>query len=98
MQRIILLALTLTACATVGKKFDTTHVHEIQKGTQTKSEITAWFGPAHSSTQLTQSELGCVERWQWMHARSRPGSTKSQVLIVDFDSDGKVCDNAYSQK
>ncbi len=98
MKRITLFAIAFTACATVGKKFDTSHVHEIQKGKQTKAEITAWFGPAHSTTQLTKSELGCVERWQWTHARSSMGSTTAEALLVDFDSDGKVCDNAYSKQ
>lgn len=97
MYRIALLS-TLFACATVGHSFDTTHVHEIQNGVHTKNDMSAWFGPEHTTTQITQSEKGCVERWQWVHAHSGPGSTTSEALIVDFDAGGKVCDNAYSEK
>lgn len=91
-------ALGLTACASAGKKFDTTHVSDIKKGTQTKNEILAWFGPAQSTTPVTQSEQGCVERWIYSYAHSVVGgSTVSEALIVDFDATGKVCDNAYSK-
>jgi hypothetical protein len=87
------------ACATVGKKFDTTHANDIRKGTHDKSQITDWFGPPHQTTSpLSGHPAGCVERWQWTYAHSvAGGSTVSDSLVVDFDSDGKVCDNAFSQ-
>jgi hypothetical protein len=99
MQKIVIMFVVFAGCATVGKKFDTTHVNDIQKGTQTKAEILGWFGPAQSTTQLAKSELGCTERWTYMYAHSAVGgSTVSEALVVDFDAAGKVCDNAYSKK
>jgi len=86
-------------CATVGKAFDTTHVNDIQKGTQDKAQISSWFGPPHKTISPLQGHpAGCVERWQWTYAHAvAGGGTRSDALIVDFDADGKVCDNAFSQ-
>lgn len=90
---------SLCACASAGQKFDTTHVHDIQKGVQSKTEIQAWFGTAPTTSAVTQSELGCVERWIYTYAHSVAGaSTTSEALIVDFDAKGKVCDSAYSKQ
>ena len=99
MFKLAVMLAVVAGCATVGKKFDTTHVNDIQKGTQTKTDILGWFGPAQSTTQLASSQLGCTERWTYMYAHSvAGGSTVSEALIVDFDAAGKVCDNAYSKK
>ena len=88
----------LAACATVGTKFDTTHVNDIKKGEQDKAVMAAWFGQPHRTQALANQPTGCVERWQWTYAHSAVGAgTVSDALIVDFDSAGKVCDNAYSQ-
>lgn len=89
----------LVGCATVGTKWDTTHVNDIQKGVQDKAQITAWFGePQSRISPLRNNPSGCVERWQWTYAHSAvAGSTVSDVLVVDFDAAGKVCDNAFSQ-
>jgi outer membrane protein assembly factor BamE (lipoprotein component of BamABCDE complex) len=85
-------------CATVGKQFDTTHVNDIKKGEDDKAKIKGWFGEPHTTAPVTNSAAGCVERWQWTYAHSvAGGSTVADSLVVDFDKDGKVCDNAYSQ-
>lgn len=88
----------VAACATVGRKFDTTHVNDIVKGQHDKQQITQWFGsPNQTTSPLTGNPAGCVERWQWTYAHSVAGGrTVSEVLIVDFDAAGKVCDNAFS--
>jgi hypothetical protein len=91
--------IAFAACATVGKKFDTTHVHDVQKGVQSKAEIQAWFGPAGTTSMIAKSDLGCTERWMWQYAHSvAGGSTTSEALVVDFDAQGKVCDSAYSKQ
>jgi outer membrane protein assembly factor BamE (lipoprotein component of BamABCDE complex) len=90
-------AITGAGCATVGRQFDTTHVNDIRKGAQDKAQIRAWFGEPYQTAPLQGNPAGCVERWQWTHAHSVAGGrTESQVLIVDFDAAGKVCDNAFS--
>ena len=42
---LLLGAVWLTACSSAGVKYDTTKVKQIVRGTTTKSEIRAWFGP-----------------------------------------------------
>jgi hypothetical protein len=95
---LVLLA-ALVGCATVGKEFDTTHVNDIQKSSHDKAQIQAWFGEPHTKVSpLKDHPAGCVERWQWTYAHSvAGGDTVSDALVVDFDQQGKVCDNAYSQ-
>lgn len=97
-KRIVFVMLVAAACATVGKSFDVTHANDIQKGQHDKAQIRAWFGEPHQVTSpLPSNPASCVERWQYTHAHSvAGGSTESQVLIVDFDAAGKVCDNAFS--
>jgi len=88
----------LVGCASVGKKWDTTHANEIVKGEHDKAQMITWFGEPHSTVSpLKDHPAGCVERWQWTYAHSGGGSTISDALVVDFDKDGKVCDNAYAQ-
>ncbi len=92
-------ALSLAACATVGKKWDTTHANDVQRGAHDKAQMVAWFGePTSKVSPLRNSPFGCVERWQWTYAHAvAGGSSMSDVLVVDFDTAGKVCDNAFSQ-
>jgi hypothetical protein len=89
----------LAGCATVGKKWDTTHANDVQRGVQDKQQMIAWFGePTTRVSPLHNHPAGCVERWQWTYAHSVAGaSTVSDVLVVDFDAAGKVCDNSYAQ-
>jgi outer membrane protein assembly factor BamE (lipoprotein component of BamABCDE complex) len=95
-----LMIMALAACATAGKQFDRTHVNDIKKGVQTKEQIRAWFGEPYQVTKpLSGHPAGCVERWTYVHAYSSYGGarTESSSLIVDFDSNGKVCDHAFSE-
>jgi hypothetical protein len=95
----LLALMILCAACSAGRKFDTTHVHDIQKGAQSKQEIAAWFGPPSQTVSPLSSKSGsCVERWMWTYAHARLyGRTRGESLVVDFDKRGKVCDNAYSR-
>jgi hypothetical protein len=99
LSAMVLTLAGLLGCATVGKSFDTTHVNDIKKGTDDKATIKGWFGEPHQTVApLTNNPAGCVERWQWTYAHSvAGGDTVADSLVVDFDKDGKVCDNAFSQ-
>ncbi len=97
---VVALAFAVAAgCASSGRQFDTTHVNEIQVGAQDKSQIIKWFGEPFSRVNLGENPKNCAERWTWVHAKAVGfGSvTKSESLVVDFNSDGKVCDNAFSK-
>lgn len=101
--RICLLAaaaMVIFACASSGRQFDRTHVNDIRKGVHTKTQIREWFGePYQVISPLQGHPAGCVERWTYVYAFSSHGGAKtvSAALIVDFDSNGKVCDNAYTE-
>jgi hypothetical protein len=92
-------SILVTGCASVGSQFDTTHVNDIQLGTQNKNQIMEWFGEPNSKITLSESPLDCKERWQWTyaHAVGFGKVTESHSLVVDFNSDDKVCDKAYSK-
>lgn len=94
------IAAALGACASAGCEFDRAHVGDIHKGVQSKDQIRAWFGePYQIAVPLTGHPAGCVERWTYVHARATHAGIHSRgaSLVVDFDSAGKVCDNAYTE-
>ena len=91
------LLLLLAACATVGRKLDTTHVHDVKSG-QRRDQISAWFGAPTEEASFARNAQGCVERWQYTHATATfRASSRRRVLVVDFDDAGAVCDTAYSE-
>jgi outer membrane protein assembly factor BamE (lipoprotein component of BamABCDE complex) len=95
---VVLAILLLGGCATVGKKFDTTHVNDIENGKTTKVEARQWFGEPHQVTPLRDHPTGGVERWTYTYAHSTAGvSTTSEALVIDFDGNDVVCDHGYSK-
>lgn len=97
---LILFSVLLSACATVGNQFDRTHVNDVKKGVQSKDEIKSWFGePYQVIKPLNGHPAKCIERWTYVHSYASYGGAKvtSAALIVDFDKNGKVCDQAYSE-
>ena len=94
------MAVLLVACASAGRKVDRTHIDEIANGVQTKSQIRTWFGePYGVQTGLQNHPNGCVERWRYEYAKAQGfgNVTYQEVLVVDFDPAGKVCDHAFSK-
>ncbi len=93
------LAIVLVACATVGRDFDRTHVNDIKKGAHDKAQIRAWFGVPHQVTTASGNEKGCNETWMYQYARATHAGRKSSgaALAVVFDTNGKVCESAYSE-
>ena len=94
---LLLLASGSAACATVGREFDTTHVHDVSSG-QTKDQVQAWFGEPAQVTSMMANPKGCVLSWMYKHAHATAGShATAQVLVVNFDANNMVCDTAYSE-
>jgi hypothetical protein len=97
---ILFVILALTACATAGHKINRTHINDIQNGVQDKAQIRSWFGEPYTiKTNLQGHPAGCVERWTFEYAKAKGFGkvTYSEILVVDFDSKGKVCDHAFSK-
>ena len=91
------LVVALAACAGSGRKWDTTHANDVQKGVQDKAQIQAWFGQPNQVAPTPGHPAGCTERWTYTYAWSTWGGAQTTVdtLVVDFDSNGVVCDHAY---
>jgi len=90
----------LVACATVGRDFDRTHVHDIKDGVHDKAQITAWFGQPTRVTTSSGGPGGCNEMWIYQYAHSTHGGARTQAaaLAVMFNQEGKVCSNSYSEQ
>ncbi len=95
----LLAGLPLAACATIGEPFDTTHVAELRRGEQDRAQVKAWFGEPHQRTEPRPGETtDCVEHWHYGHADSTAGgTTHSDVLMVGFDAEGRVCEIGYAR-
>lgn len=97
---LIFVLMILAACATAGTKVDRTHIGDIKNGAQSKAQIRQWFGEPYTvRTELKGHPAGCVERWTYEYAKAVGFGTVtySEILIVDFNTAGKVCDHAFSK-
>ena len=97
---VLLLILIITACASAGHRINRTHIDDINNGVQNKAQIREWFGEPYTiTTDLIGHPGGCVERWTFEYAKAKGfgNVTYSEILIVDFDTEGKVCDHAFSK-
>ena len=57
--------------------------------TETKrDEVTAMLGEPGGVVELRNHNLGCRERWSY-------SGPSEEVMFVDFDGNGRVCDVAY---
>ena len=95
---LVLIAIVLTACASAGRKVDTAYVDQVKNGVQDEAQIRAWFGEPYSIQDPLQGHpSGCVKRWTYEYAEARGFGTVtySEKLVIDFDEQGLVCDNAY---
>ena len=97
---ILLITLFMVSCASAGHKVDRTHIDKIENGVQNKAEIRKWFGEPYTvNPNIKGHPAGCVERWTFEYAKAQGFGTVtySEILIVDFDTKGKVCDHAFSK-
>ena len=96
---IAFLSIMLGACATAGRKFDTTHVNDIKVGKQNKQQIRKQFGEPYRVQTLAGHPKGCTERWFYEYAKAVGFGhvTANEVLVVDFSIKGRVCDHAYNK-
>ena len=96
----LLLASAVLSCASAENKIDRTHLDDVKEGVQTKQQIRAWFGEPYTVKTGLQGHIkGCVERWTFEYAKARGFGTVTyqEILVIDFDAQGTVCDHAFSQ-
>ena len=97
---VVALGIALGACATVGRDFDRTNVHNIKPKVHDKAQITQWFGQPSRTTTTSGGAGGCNEMWIYQYGRSTHGGarTSAAALAVLFDAEGKVCSSSYSEQ
>ena len=82
-----LIATSLAGCAReIGTNFDAVKARDLVPGKSTLTEAVALLGPATRSTKAMGGDT--VVRWRYM--KDRPGGTDSAVLVLRFDSMGKL--------
>lgn len=90
---VALLALFLTACATVGQPYAEHKVEDIQVGETTRAQIEEMFG----SPWRVGLESGKTT-WTYGHYRYRVfGDDKTTDLVVRFDSNNRVESYTYNR-
>lgn len=97
---LLLILFVITACASAGNRIDRTHLDDVANGVQDKTQIRQWFGEPYSvNPNLKGHPSGCVERWTFEYAKAQGfgNVTYSEILVIDFDSNGRVCDHAFSK-
>lgn len=96
---ILMLSAVLAACASAGRDFDRTHVHDVKKGVHDKAQIRAWFGDPLRVSTIDAGGTGCNERWVYNHARVSFGGHKQSggTLVIGFDKKDKVCLSTYTE-
>ena len=83
---IILVFLFWMGCASVGKKFDSKKVKNIQNNVTTQLEILEWFGvPFKEGTENDYTMWTYqIDKWRML------GEVKSKGLVILFDDQNKV--------
>lgn len=90
----ILAALSLvvgTGCAhrtsTIARAAKTIELTETRR-----EEVAELLGAPGGVVELRNHNLGCRERWSYSGLREQD---REEVMFVDFDGNGRVCDVAY---
>ena len=97
---VLVLAVVMVSCASVGRNFDSTKVPMVEIGKTTKADIEAWFGMPYQTTLLSNMPSGGVLRYTYTSAKASYGGMKSsgKTLVVDFDKNNIVVDKGYSEQ
>lgn len=85
----LVLLVTASGCATVGRDFDESRVQELVVGESTKADAIALFGPPNT-TAITNINDDFKELLMWTYSRIAAFaiSTKGKALALTFDKDG----------
>lgn len=97
----ILVVISLTSCASVGRRINQDNLNQIEQGTTTRDDVIRLLG---SPDQITRDTLGNVTfTYTYMRFQSRPESfipiiggfiggmdTQNQTAVITTDKDGIV--------
>lgn len=82
----LVVTLTLTACITVGKKFDVDAVDKLQPETSTTAQAVDLLGPVTSETSYPNG----TKLLQWQYSQGTPVGGRGGHVAVLFDKDGRM--------
>ncbi len=102
------LSLAFYGCFSVGHEMNMAQTQQIQKGVTTRAQMEGLFGKPMSATTLSNGTTSAM--WFYSEANSSARNfiplvnvlstkvdTKSQVLSVTFDGQGKVSDYTFTE-
>ena len=90
---VILLTISLLACGTVGKKFDSSQVQKIKEGVTRQSEILEMLG-----LPFKEGEQNGQTTWTYQHNfYSAIGNSVYEDLVLLFDKNGLVESYRYTK-
>ncbi len=88
---IVLVAVSLTGCRTIGQDFDQEVISRIDKGKTTKAQIQDWLGvPFEKGVQ------GGLETWTYRFITATLMEEDTKELTIWFEKEGKVNTYFYS--
>lgn len=89
MRRIVLAgALGLSACVSIGSKFDISKADQLKPGISTEADAKALFG-APVATDTVAATRHDILTWQYSYGTGI-GTGGGENLKVEFDQDGKM--------
>jgi len=88
---VVLLAVVLAGCWTVGQEFDQQVLPDIVKGKTTRAQVQDWFGSPYE-----KGLQGQYVTWTYRYIRVEFGKDRSKELVVYFNKDGVVHTYSYT--
>jgi outer membrane protein assembly factor BamE (lipoprotein component of BamABCDE complex) len=88
---VVLLAILLAGCWTVGQEFDQQALPEIEKGKTTRSQVQDWLGSPYE-----KGLQGQFETWTYRYIRFEFGNERNKELAIYFNKDGVVHTYSYT--
>lgn len=89
---VALLALTLAACATVGRDFDTNRVDQIRIGETTREQVREMFGEPWRTGIEDGKPTWTYGKYRW----SAFSDARTTDLVIRFDQQGRVTSYVYN--
>ena len=82
----------LAGCASLPRSYRDTH--DVVRLAVSRDRIHDELGEPGTILRLERHPAGCVERWSYAGLRR---GDRQEVLFVDFDREGRVCDYAWGE-
>lgn len=85
---VIVIAAVLSACLSVGARYDQASIRKIKPGATTEGQLTQWFGKPYRHESLPGNREKLT--WQYTKAGVAVGIVEQHELFVTMSADRKV--------